>query len=155
MVFLENISKWLLFVHLVSTGVLVGGMTHDLVLIVRYWRGKFLRKKLERLYVKVSFWAYLIVFCVGALIYPTFRIRVRHEYFDESVPWATGLFEVREHWAAMGLALFIAFYFLRRKFDPEAEREKLFLYTAMFCILYIIVWYCATAGFYLTTVRSV
>jgi hypothetical protein len=154
-VFLEVISKWLLFVHLVGTGVLLGGMTHDLVLIVGYWRGKFRKKKLGRLYVKVSFWAYVTVFFVGALVYPTFRVRVRHEYFDKCVPWATGLFEVREHWAAIGLALFIAYYFLRRSSDPERDREKLFLQTGILLILYIIVWYCATVGFYLTTVKSV
>jgi hypothetical protein len=155
MIFLESVSKWLLLVHLAGAAVLAGAMTHNLTVIVRYWRGKFSRQKLEKLYVKVSFWAYVIVFSVGALVYPTFRVRVRHEYFDKSIPWATGLFEVREHWSAIGLALFIAYYALRMRLDPEKEREKLFLYTALFCIVYLIVWYCAIAGYYVTTLKSV
>ena len=155
MVFLEGFSKFLLFLHLVGAFVLAGSLAHNLMVIVGYWRGKFRKKNLEKLYVKISFWAYVVTFLVGALVYPTFRVRVRAEYFDEHLPWATGLFEVREHWAAIGLALFIAYYFLRRNFDPETEREKLLLHTAICYILNIIVWYCATVGYYLTTFKSV
>ena len=118
-------------------------------------RGDFRKKKLERRHAKFSFWAYVATFSVGALVYPTFRVRVRYEYFDENLPWATGLFEVREHWAAIGLALFIVFYYLRKTFDLETEREKLFLYTALCYVLNIIVWYCTTVGYYLTTLKSV
>ncbi len=155
MVFLEPFRKYLLFFHLVSTGVLLGALTHGLIVLVGYWRGKFSKRNLERLYVKVGFWAYVCVFVFGALVYPTFRVRVRYEYFDESLPWATGLFEVREHWAAIGLALFIALLFFRKHFNPEQERPKLFLYTALFSLIYLIVWYCTVFGYYLTTLRSV
>jgi len=82
-------------------------------------------------------------------------VRVRYEYFDENLPWATGLFEVREHWSAIGFALLLAYYVLRRNFDPESEREKLFLYTALCYMLNIIVWYCSTVGYYFTTLKSV
>jgi len=155
MIFLEDFSKFLLFLHLVAAVVLMGCLAHNLLIVVGYWRGKFRKKNVEKRHVKMAFWAYLVTFLIGALVYPTFRVRVRAEYFDESVPWATGLFEVREHWSAIGLALFIAFYFLRGKFDPETEREKLFLYTALCYILNLIVWYCATVGYYLTTLKSV
>jgi hypothetical protein len=155
MVFLEQFSKYLLFFHLVSTGVLLGALTHALIVIVGYWRGKFAKRRQEKLFIKVGFWAYLCVFLFGALAYPTFGARVRHEYFDQSLPWATGLFEVREHWSAIGLALFMALFFLRRHFDAENERPKLFLYTALFCLIYIIVWYCTIFGYYLTTLRSI
>ncbi len=155
MVFLEKVSKLLLFLHLISAFVLIGSLTHNLIIIVDYWRGKFAKKDLEKLYAKISFWAYSIVFILGALVYPTFRIRVRYEYFDKSLPWATGLFEVKEHWASIGFALCIAYSFLRRNLDPEGEKEKLFCYTLMCCILYVIVWYSTSIGYYLTTLKGV
>jgi len=56
MVFLEQFSKYLLFFHLLSTGVLIGALTHTLIVIVGYWRGRFGKRKLEKLYSKVGFW---------------------------------------------------------------------------------------------------
>ena len=51
------------------------------------------------------------------LIFPAFRIHVRHEYFDvaaNNLGWATGLFEAKEHWGAVLMALLLALYCLRR-----------------------------------------
>lgn len=155
MVFLESFSKFLLFLHLLGAFVLAGCLAHNVLIIMQYWRGNFRRRNLEKLHIKICLWAYAVTFGVGALVYPTFRIRVRYEYFDECFPWATGLFEVREHWSAIGFALLLAYYFFRRRFDPEAEREKLFLHTALCYIVNIIVWYCIVVGYYLTTLRSV
>jgi hypothetical protein len=124
MVFLENYYSVLLLAHLFATFVLVGSMTHNLFCVVGYIRGKFDRQKLEWLYVKVALWAYVIVYVIGALIYPAYRIHIRHEYFDPQLPWATGLFEVKEHWGAVGLGLFFVYYFLRRSFRPVEEKEK-------------------------------
>ena len=155
MIFLENFSKILLFLHLVSAFALVGCMTHDLVLVVQYCRGQFRNKALERLYVQIAFWCYLVVFALGGLIYPTFRIRVRAAYFDSVLPWATGLFEVKEHLAAIGLGLMLALFFLRMDFDPEAEREKLILYVPLCFLIYLLIWYNIVVGYYLVTLRAV
>ena len=35
---------------------------------------------------------YIVSFVLGLLIYPVFRVKVRAEYFDGSLPWATGIF---------------------------------------------------------------
>ena len=107
MVFLENFYGLLLLAHLFATFVLVGSMTHNLLIVIGYVRGKFGRQKLELLYVKVSFWAYIIAYVLGVLIYPAFGVYIRGAYFDPQIPWATGLFEVKEHWGALGLALLI------------------------------------------------
>lgn len=156
MIFLENLSKLLLFLHLISTIVLIGSISLNLIIILAgYWRGKFFKKNLEKLCVKTSFWTYAIVCIFGALAYPTFRVRIRYEYFDKTLPWATGLFEVKEHWSTIGFTLFMAYYFLREKFDPEIEKENLFFYTLMCCILFIIIWYSASIGYYLTTLKGI
>ena len=136
------------------TFVLIGSMTHNLLCVIGYLRGKFGRQKREWLYVKVSLWAYVIVYIIGALIYPAYRIHIRHEYFDPQLPWVTGLFEVKEHWGAVGLALFFVYYFLRRSFKPAEEKEKLFLYISLCFVLNVILWYKIIIGCYLTLLKG-
>jgi len=153
MVFLEKFYSFLLLVHLFATFVLVGSMTHNLFRVVDYLRGKFNREKLELLYVRVSLWAYVAVYVIGALIYPAFRVRIRPG-FDEDLPWATGLFEVKEHWGAVGLALFFVYYFLRKNFQPNKEKEKLFFYVPLCFLLNIILWYKVIVSCYLTLLKG-
>ena len=154
MVFLEDFYEPLLLAHLFATIVLVGSMTHNLLCVVGYLRGKFGRQRLEQLYVKVSFWAYIIVYLLGILIYPAYKIHIRQTYFDPQLPWATGLFEVKEHWGAVGLGLFFVYYFLRRSFRPDSEKEKLFLYVPLCLLLNIILWYKVIVGCYLTLLKG-
>jgi len=153
MVFLEDFYEIMLLIHLFATFVLVGSMTHNLLIVVGYLRGKFGRQKLEWLYVRVSLWAYVIVYVIGALIYPAFRVRIRPD-FDQDIPWATGLFEVKEHWGAVGLALFFVYYFLRKSFQPNSEKEKLFLYVPLCFLLNIILWYKVIVSCYLTLLKG-
>jgi len=154
MVFLENFYEFLLIVHLFATFVLVGAMTHNLLIVVKYLGGKFGRQKLEWLYVRVSLWAYVITYVVGALIYPAYRVYIRHHYFDPELPWATGLFEVKEHWGAVALAMLFVYYFLRKNFQPATERDKLFLYVPLCFLLNIVLWYKVVVGCYLTLLKG-
>jgi len=154
MVFLENVYSPLLLAHLFATFILVGSMTHNLLIIIDYLRGKFGRQRLEWLYIRVSLWAYIVVYIIGALIYPAYRIYIRHEYFDPQLPWATGLFEVKEHWGAVGLALLFVYYFLRKSFKPSEEKEKLYLYVPLCFMLNLILWYKIIIGCYLTLLKG-
>jgi hypothetical protein len=154
MVFLEKLYNPLLLAHLFITFVLVGAMTHNLFCIADYLQGKFNRQKLELRYAGVSFWAYVIIYVTGALIYPAFRIYIRADYFDPQLPWATGLFEVKEHWGAVGLGMFLVYYILRRNFKPSEEKEKLYLYVPLCLLLNIIVWYKIVFGCYLTLLKG-
>ena len=129
-------------------------MTHNLLLVIGYLRGKFARQKLEWRYVKVSLWSYIIVYITGALIYPAYKIYIRNIYFDPEIPWATGLFEVKEHWGALALAFFFVYYFLRKSFKPDEEKEKLFLYVPLCFLINIIVWYKIVIGCYLSLLKG-
>jgi len=124
MVFLENLYSTLLLAHLFATFVLVGSMTHNLLCVVGYIRGKFGRQKLEWLYVKVSLWAYSIAYVIGALIYPAYRIHIRHEYFDPQLSWATGLFEVKEHWGQLVWGCFSYFIFCAEVSNRLKKRKN-------------------------------
>jgi len=154
MIFLEKFYEVLLLAHLFGTFVLVGSMTHNLICVIGYLRGKFGRQKLEWLYVKVSLWAYIIVYAIGALIYPAYGVYIRHHYFDPELPWATGLFEVKEHWGAVGLAMLFVYYFLRKSFKPAEEKNKLFLYVSLCLLLNVILWYKVIVGCYLTLLKG-
>lgn len=154
MVFLENFYEILLLAHLFATFVLIGSMTHNLLCVVNYLRGRFGRGELEWLYVRVSLWAYIIAYVIGALIYPAYRVYIRHHYFDPQLPWATGLFEVKEHWGAVGLALLFVYYFLRKSFRPGSEKEKLFLYVPLCFLLNLILWYKVIVGCYLSLLKG-
>jgi len=154
-VFLENYYNFLILLHLFATFVLVGAMTHNLVIVLKYVRGKFGKKKLEHFYVKISLWAYVIVYVLGALAYPAFRINTRAALFDVDMRWATGLFEVKEHWGALGLAFFFVYYLLRRSFEPDQERSKLYFYVPLCLLLNLIFWYKVIVGCYLALLKGV
>ena len=154
MVFLERFYELLLLAHLFVTFVLVGSLTHDLLVVIKYVRGKFGRKKLELYYCKVALWSYVIVYVLGALISPAFRIYMRAEYFEPHLPWATGLFELKEHWGALGMALFFVYYYLRRSFEPDVEKDKLWFYVPLCVILNVIVWYKIIIGCYLSLLKG-
>lgn len=154
MVFLENFYEVLLLAHLFVTFVLVGSMTHNLLIVYAYVRGRFGRQRLEWLYVRVSLWSYAITYIFGVLIYPAFGVYIRNKHFDPQLPWATGLFEVKEHWGAIGMALFVVYYIIRRNFQPSEEKEKLFLYVPLCIILNIIVWYKVVVGCYLSLIKG-
>ena len=154
MVFLESFYSPLLLAHLLATFLLVGAMTHNLIIVISYLRGKFGRQKLDWLYVRVSLWAYAVVYLIGALIYPAYRVHMRYEYFDKELPWATGLFEVKEHWGAVGLGMFFVYYLLRKSFQPSEEKDKLYLYVPLCVLLNVIVWYKVVVGCYLTLLKG-
>jgi len=154
MVFLERFYEVLLLAHLFVTFVLVGSLGHNLLIVLKYVRGKFGRQKLELYYARVSFWSYVIVYVLGALVYPAYRVYIRAAYFDPQLPWATGLFETKEHWGAVGLALFLVYYLLRKSFQPEAEKEKLWFYVPLCVLLNVIVWYKVVVGCYLSMLKG-
>lgn len=154
MVFLEGAYSFLLLLHLFVTFVLVGCMTHNLLIVIGYIGGKFNRQKLELYYTKISLWSYVIVYVIGALIYPAYRVYIRYNYFDPQLPWATGLFETKEHWAAVGLAMFFVYYLLRKNLRPAEEKDKLWFYVPLCFLLNIIIWYKVVAGCYLSLLKG-
>lgn len=154
MVFLESFYIPLLIAHLVATGVLLGSMTHNLVYVIGYLRGRFGPKRREARQAAIMWWSYAVTYGIGALIYPAFRVHARHEYLDANLPWATGLFEVKEHWGALAVALLCAYWAVRRSFDPEEDRARLWVYVPWCFLLNAIIWYKTIIGGLLTILRG-
>lgn len=134
MVFLENFYEILLLVHLFATFVLVGSMTHNLLIVIGYVRGKFGRQKLEWLYVRVSLWAYTIVYVIGVLIYPAYGARIPHPYFDPKLPEPPGCLKSRNigvlwDWRCSSRFIFCAKVFSRLR----KKKSCSFTYRSVYC----------------------
>jgi hypothetical protein len=78
----ESIARPLMVVHGISAAVLVASTTHHLLWCRGYLRGKFGRQKGERRFALIAAIAFLTTFVLGNALYPTYKVRVRAEYFD-------------------------------------------------------------------------
>lgn len=154
-VFLESAAKPLIVLHALLAAALLGSVTHAAVEVVGYLRGSPRRPALERLHTRLSLWLYGALVLVGALVYPAYRVRVRHEVFDVSAPWASNLFDIKETYAALGLGLAVAAWVLSRRERPAQERgASLGLYA--FCSLGVAatVWFASISGLYLSLLEA-
>lgn len=154
-VFLQSWGKPLLILHALTGILLLGSMTHHVLLVVPYLWGRYPKLRLEKLYVKVAFVAYSLTFGLGAVVYPNYRYHVRHLHFDKHLPWASNLFDIKEHWAGIGMALFVAFLLISRVIDPQKDRAMLGVYAFLSITLALIVWFNTISGLLLVSYRSV
>ena len=104
----------LLVLHGLSATLLLGAVTHQAIAVwwpsrreASWWRS--LRAVHAERYVAAVVVLFATTFALGALLYPPFRLVARAQSLDVHAPWATGLFEVKEHAAALGLALLPAY----------------------------------------------
>jgi len=154
-IFLVQWGKLLLILHALTGILLLGTTTHNVLITVPYLWGNFRKQRLDKIYVRVGLVAYALTFGLGAIIYPNYRYHVRELYFDKEAPWASQLFDVKEHWGAIGLILFISYYFISRIIEPSKDRNMLFVYVFLSVVLAIIVWFSLISGLLLTSVKSI
>ena len=88
---------------------------------------------------------------LGALLYPRYRLDVRPILEDLGLRAANGLFEIKEHFAAVGLGLLPAYWFLwRSPLAPEFATAR----RNLTWILAFIVWWDFLVGEYLNNIRG-
>jgi hypothetical protein len=88
---------------------------------------------------------------LGAIIYPKYRLDVRVPFEDLGLAWAVGLFEVKEHFAGIGLALLPLYVWLWR---PERLQSHRIDRIAVTAILGLIVWNDFLVGHMLNNIRG-
>ncbi len=71
-----------------------------------------------RRYLRIAWPMYLAALVSGALVYPAYAVTVRKAWLEANRPAMVGLFEIKEHWAALGLLLAWGLWRAMRK--PEA-----------------------------------
>jgi hypothetical protein len=99
--------------------------------------------------------AVIILFVVtsigGALLYPAYRLDVRPTLEDLDLRAANGVFEIKEHLAAIGLGLLPAYWlFWRQPLSPAGADARRWLT----CILAFIVWWNFLVGHVLNNIRG-
>lgn len=154
----ESASKWLLFFHFL-TAVIAGGCAGHLGWqLYAYVSGKRDDLSLASLHAMITSVSYTMCFVLGMLIYPVFRVKVRYEYFDRALPWATGLFEIKEHFASIGLAVILGLTWLmwRMPDKPEGtQRRVLPLVVGLTVIFLVLLGFQVWSGWFLTTLKGI
>ena len=93
-----------------------------------------------------------IVTCIGgALLYPPYRLDVRPTLEDLDLKAANGVFEIKEHLAAIGLGLLPAYWFFwRQPLSPDGVIARRYLTW----ILAFVIWWNFLVGHVLNNIRG-
>jgi hypothetical protein len=115
----------LLIVHGLLAVALLGAITHQTAsawLPARKQAGSFsgrFRAVSAAGYANAIVALYVCTFVMGAVIYPEFRMSIRGVLEELDAPAAMGSFELKEHFAVVGLAMLPAYWYFWRL--PLAE----------------------------------
>ena len=96
-------------------------------------------------------WLYLVVFVLGSVIYPAYRVDVRIPFEELGLLWAVGLFEIKEH--AGGIGVFVLPLYAvawRSAGDPSTLTDRRMI-TAFIAG---VVWFDFIAGHLLNNIRG-
>jgi hypothetical protein len=188
MLFLESLARPLLVCHGIAAAVLVGASTHHLLWCRHYLWGRYGRIKAERRFASIATSAFVTTFVLGNFLYPTYKVRVRAEYFDnpaaiaEEVKLRTAghaaigaaatapppqttvvpslssiarMFDIKEHWVALGLAASLALWVLSRRAHPREQAGVLPLYLGLAAVQCGTAWFGAVVGLVTASFRAV
>lgn len=143
--------KLALVLHTIAAGALAGSVTH-LALVLRRARLGRPNPRLQRLYPAVAGGCYLVVYSIGTLIYPRYRVAVRAEWLDDHAAWASVLFDVKENLATLLGPLVLATVVLSRTEDPARPSRALLGCAA---VVALGVWFNVVSGLLVASMRSV
>jgi len=131
--------------HVLSAIVCCGGAVH---LAVVMWKlaGNEGRQRLLRVYSWVSALGFLATVGLGALLYPIYRVQVRAAFLEQAYPWVVRLFEVKEHWGAIGMATALALLWLLRRAHYSPRQIPLRLTTTLATLAAALAAFCIIAG---------
>jgi hypothetical protein len=88
---------------------------------------------------------------LGAIIYPSYRLNVRIPFEEMSLGWAVGVFELKEHFAGIGLSVLPLYvHSWGRELADTHRRDRV----ALTSLLAIIVWWDFLVGHVLNNIRG-
>ena len=145
----------LLIIHGILAMFLVGAISHQTLGL--FWPKRpgqtgfvsRVRVTNSQGYVNAILVLYCMTFVLGAYIYPTYRVFVRPPLQDLQLTYAIGLFEVKENFAAICLALMPSYWYFWKK-APEFATTRRAITAIYFCTI----WYNFIAGHILNNVRG-
>jgi hypothetical protein len=148
----------LLILHVLVGAALLGALTHQAFAVGRRPKtpgtsfvGRF-RGVNSPTFTNVVCLLYAVSVLLGALLYPRYRIDVRPLLEDMQLRAANGLFETKEHFAAVGLGLLPAYWlFWRQPLLPEHGSTRKYLTW----ILAFTAWFNFLVGELLNNIRGI
>lgn len=94
---------------------------------------------------------YVVNVCLGAVLYPSYRLNVREPLEEMSLAWALGLFELKEHFGGIGLGLLPLYtYTWRAELADTHRRDRI----ALTVLLAVIVWWNFLVGHVVNNIRG-
>jgi hypothetical protein len=147
----------LLIVHGLFAVALLGAITHQAVSTwlpgqrqAGSFTGRF-RGVSAAGYAKAIVVLYVCTAILGAIIYPEFRISIRGVLDELDAPAVMGAFELKEHFAVVGLAVLPAYwYFWRLPLADEYTRTR----KALTAVLAFITWWNFLVGHVVNNFRG-
>src|SRR5215813_10646685 len=148
----------LLILHGLLAVGLLGAVTHQALSVLPLAAARGQRTFIDR-FRGVNAPAYatpiVVLFAItaigGALLYPQYRIDVRPALEDTQNQAANGVFEIKEHLAAIGLGLLPAYWlYWRKAFGPETAAARRYLTW----LLAFFVWWSFIVGHVLNDIRG-
>jgi hypothetical protein len=145
----------LLIIHGILAMFLVGAITHQSLGV--FWprrpgQSNFVARARgvnPAGYVNAILVLYVVVFLLGSILYPTYRVFVRPPLQDLQLTYAIGVFEVKENFAAICLAMLPSYWYFWKKAPEFATTRR-----AITAILFCAIWYNFVAGHILNNVRG-
>jgi len=147
----------LLILHGLVGVALLGAITHQTVSLVRpggAGGGSFIHRYTSvrrRTFTVAVIALYVANVVLGAVIYPSYRLNVRIAFEEMSLGWAIGLFELKEHFAGIGLAA-LPIYATSWRIDRDVSHRRDRL--AMTLLIAAIVWWDFLVGHVLNNIRG-
>jgi hypothetical protein len=148
---------FLLILHALVGVALLGALTHQ---VVSSLRGRPVRSRSfvdrysgvdQRAFTSAVAALYVAGLLLGATIYPSYRLEVRIPFEEMSLGWAVGLFEMKEHFAGIGLGLLPLYASLWREDSDSIYRRNR---VAITLVLAGIVWWAFIVGHVLNNIRG-
>lgn len=149
--------QFLMLLHVLVSVALVGAITHQAFsawrtppaarsTFVSRFRGVY-----SPTFTNVVVLLFVVSSLLGGLLYPRYRVDVRPTLEDLQLRSANGMFEVKEHFAAVGLGLLPAYWRVwRAPLRPEWAAARMYL-TWILCA---IVWWNFIVGELLNNIKG-
>jgi hypothetical protein len=147
----------LLILHSLVAVALLGAITHQVASML--WRRNVQTESFfcrytavsQGIYTKAVVYLYLAAASLGALLYPNYRLNVRIPFEEMALGWAVGSFELKEHFAGIGVCLlpFYAYTWCQQS-DEAFHRDRI----AVTLLVAFIVWLDFLVGHVLNNIRG-
>ncbi len=147
-VFADSIALLLVFAHAAAAMVLAGSAGHLGWLALARLRGRDVPAPRLLRHARVVGACILVSFLFGLLAYPHYRYHVRGLVLDRDFPWASNLFDLKEHAAALTVPLCVGLLGVER--SAAAPRASAALALGLSALVLFVI----AAGLVVTSVKG-